>query len=130
MDDGERDNTQDWLLPEAAKPPLLGELVRRVDFAVAIARASEAAVMAVGESALDAAKQARRAAEIAERASIAALDIQNGARGAYRPKVDPGSDDKRLRNFTERADRVVARLRALEWPPVPSRPTSVIADRR
>ena len=73
MDDVDRDSTQDWLLPEAAKPPLLSELVRRVDYAVATARASEAAVVAVGEAALDAAKQARRAAELAERASAAML---------------------------------------------------------
>lgn len=129
MDVGERDSTQDWLLPEAAKPPLLSELVRRVDYAVATARASEAAVMAVGEAAIDAAGQARRAADIAKRASIVALGIQNGARGVYGPKVDPGQDDKRLRNFTERADRVLARLRALELPPVSSRPTSAAAIR-
>ncbi len=50
---------------------MLGELVERIDEALATARASEAAVMTVGAAALDAAEQAKRAAELAERASAA-----------------------------------------------------------
>jgi hypothetical protein len=100
--------THEWRLPEAEKPPLIGELVERIDEAVAIARASEAAVMTVGAAALDAAEQARRAADLAERASAS---------------ISAGSDDERpmrlvtdddgLRDFAARADRVAERLRAL-----------------
>src|SRR5258708_33606349 len=81
MSDFERDPARDWLLPEHARPPLLGELVERIDEALATARASEAAVMTVGAAALDAAEQARRAAELAERASMAMVGngLQAGA---------------------------------------------------
>jgi hypothetical protein len=102
------DATHEWRLPEAEKPPLIGELVERIDEAVAIARASEAAVMSVGAAALDAAEQARRAAELAERASAA---ISTGGR-ADRP-MRLVSDDDQLRDFATRADRVAERLRAL-----------------
>jgi hypothetical protein len=106
MEGAERDNTQDWLLPEAAAPPLLSELEQRIDEALVIARASERAVMAVGDAALDAAQQARRAADLAERASAVALSAQPPAPGLW-------SEDAALRSFSERADRVVARLRAV-----------------
>jgi hypothetical protein len=110
MEASERDSTQDWLLPESAAPPLLSELEGRIDEALTIARASEKAVVAVGEMALDAAERARRAADVAERASKAALDAQ--------PAVPaPSVEDAALRRFSERADRVVARLRALERRP-------------
>jgi hypothetical protein len=69
MEADERDSTQDWLLSEHARPPSLRELEGRIDEALATARSSEAAVMAVGAAALDAAEQARRAAELAERLS-------------------------------------------------------------
>src|SRR4051794_28950918 len=120
MEASERDDTQDWLLPAAAAPPLLSELEGRIDEALIVAKASEKAVMAVGEAALDAAQQARRAADLAERASIAALSAQ----------APPPADDPALRGFSERADRVVARLRALERRPLRSRPTSAAAGRR
>jgi hypothetical protein len=103
MEGSERDSTQDWLLPESARPPSVAELSQRIDEAVATARASEAAVMVVGEAALDAAEQARRAAELAERASAAVF-------GASR---DNNLRDHSLGSFTERADRVAARLRVL-----------------
>src|SRR4051812_33213028 len=63
MDGAERDSTQDWLLPEAAAPPLLSELEERIDEALIVAKASEKAVMEVGDAALEAASQARRAAD-------------------------------------------------------------------
>ncbi|MCW2988507.1 MAG: hypothetical protein JWM24_1445, partial [Solirubrobacterales bacterium] len=69
MEAAERDSTEDWLLPESSRPPLLSELEGRIDEALIIAKASEKAVMAVGDAALNAAQQARRAAELAERAS-------------------------------------------------------------
>jgi hypothetical protein len=107
MEGTERDNTQDWLLPESAAPPLLSELEERIDEALVIARASEKAAMAVGDAALDAAQQARRAADLAERASAVAL----GAQPPTPPTLPP--EDAALRSFSERADRVVARLRAV-----------------
>jgi hypothetical protein len=111
MEGAERDSTQDWLLPEGAVPPLLSELEGRIDEALIIAKASEKAVMAVGDVALDAAQQARRAAEMATRAADAALS----AVPPERPYPESGApyEDVALRNFSERADRVVARLRAV-----------------
>jgi hypothetical protein len=125
------DTTQDWLLPEAARPPLIGELEQRIDEALATARASEAAVMTVGAAALDAAEQARRAAELAERASSMVVK----ARGSFAPispvapaavptapprasgaRSAPGGTS--LRDFSERADRLVARLRQLQRIPL------------
>jgi hypothetical protein len=106
MQGDERDNTEDWLLPESAAPPLLSELEGRIDEALIIAKASEKAVMAVGDAALDAAQQARRAAELAERAATAALS-------ATLPPPEIPHEDVALRSFSERADRVVARLRAV-----------------
>jgi hypothetical protein len=103
MEGAERDSTQDWLLPEGAAPPLLSELEERIDEALIIAKASERAVMEVGDAALEAASQARRAADMAERASVAALSAV----------PEPTYEDVALRNFSQRADRVVARLRAV-----------------
>jgi hypothetical protein len=102
------DATQEWALPEAEKPPLIGELVERIDEAVAIARASEAAVMTVGAAALDAAEQAKRAADLAERASRRT----SGDAADGRP-MRLVADDDQLRDFASRADRVAERLRAL-----------------
>ncbi len=120
----DRDSTQDWLLPAGAKPPSVAELQNGIDQALAVARASERAVISVGASALDAAEQARRAASIAERAAATALQVQRRAssagsepqRGLDRPppaRVTDGEDD-RLRSFTDRANRVGARLLALQ----------------
>ena len=107
MEDAERDSTQDWLIPEGSGPPLLSELERRIDEALIVAKASERAAIVVGDAALDAAQQARRAAEIAERATAAVLNAEP-------PAPAQPAEDGALRSFSERADRVVARLRALE----------------
>lgn len=117
MDGPQRDSGEDWRLPEPARPPLLGELVERIDEALATARASEAAVMTVGAAALDAAEQARRAAELAERASAAALA------GSPRPTVPssvppPRTDEGAMEDFSARADRVAERLRRLQRVPL------------
>jgi hypothetical protein len=109
MDDRSAETTQDWQLPAAERPPLIGELVQRIDEAVAIARASEGAVMTVGAAALDAAEQARRAADLAERATAAVLSGE-GERGSMR--LVPSGDDG-LSDFAARADRVAERLRLL-----------------
>ena len=127
MEGAERDDTQDWLLPEGAAPPLLSELERRIDEALIVAKASEKAVMAVGDAALDAAAQARRAADLAERATVAVLEGVATAAAGNGQEQAPGNEDTRfapedaaLRSFSERADRVVARLQALERLSVPA----------
>ena len=124
MEGAERDSTEDWLLPESKAPPRLGELAVRVDEALAIARSCEQAVNVVGDAALEAAQQARRAAELAESASAVALDASRafhaGPPGpaavklAPEPVHDVTAEDDLLRRFNERADRVMTRLRALE----------------
>jgi hypothetical protein len=153
MEASERDDTHDWLLPREAGPPLLDELELRIDEALATARASEQAVTLVGEAAIDAAKQARRAAESAERASASALEASRAvaampsapqaptanasqtlaaaAAETPAPVAPPGQvGDSSLRSFSARADRVVARLRALERRPQPVRAPSAAAVRR
>ena len=120
MEGAERDNTQDWLLPESAAPPLLSELEGRIDEALVIAKASEKAAIAIGDAALDAAQQARRAADIAERATAATLDAAPPASPDPVPAVP--YEDVALRNFSERADRVARRLRELERAPLRRRP--------
>lgn len=134
MDAAASDSTQDWLLPEHSRPPLIGELERRVELALVTARASEAAVISVGAAAIDAAEQARRAAELAERASVAALDAQGRVASiaierapATGPAVAEEEDDS-LSDFSARADRLVERLRQLQRVPLPA-PTSDVASR-
>jgi hypothetical protein len=114
MSDAERASAEDWTLPERSRPPLLGELVERIDEALATARASEAAVMTVGAAALDAAEQAKRAAELAERASRA-MDW-NGYEIESQSAPLPG--DGGMGDFTARADRVAERLHRLQRLPL------------
>jgi hypothetical protein len=120
MEGSSGDATQDWLLPEQARPPLIGELERRVSVAMATARASEEAVMTVGAAAIDAAEQARRAAELAEQASAAALDAQGRVASLAQLSGSPAQEreDESLTDFSERADRLVARLRQLQRIPL------------
>lgn len=113
MEASERDSTSDWLLPADAAPPRIDQLEARIDEAVEIARASEAAVRVASAAAVDAAGEARRAAELAERASEAALAASDAA-AAPPPPEAPVWEDERMRAFTDRADRVVARLHAVE----------------
>jgi hypothetical protein len=110
MSEHARESVEDWALPERARPPLLGELVERIDEALTTARASEAAVMTVGAAALDAAEQARRAAELAERASRA----MNG-NGQALPSPQEDGD---MGDFSARADRVAERLQRLQRLPL------------
>jgi hypothetical protein len=142
MDVAAPDTTQDWVLPEAARPPLIGELEQRIDEALATARASEAAVMTVGAAALDAAEQARRAAELAERASamvvkarepvapappVAAVTVPTAPPRASASGPAPG--EASLEDFSERADRLVARLRRLQRIPLAAPAASDAAGR-
>jgi hypothetical protein len=129
MEGSNGDSTQDWLLPEHSRPPLIGELERRVDEAIATARASEEAVMTVGAAAIDAAEQARRAAELAERASAAALDAQGWVASLATRVAPPPAEreDESLTDFSERADRLVARLRQLQRIPLAAPVASDVA---
>ncbi len=116
MAEGERDSTGEWILPVESRPATLAQLEQRIDHALAVARSSEAAALEIGAAAIEAAEQARRAAELAERASQpraqepAPAPVPAAETGPV-PEFDP------LRQFTERADRVAARLRAMA--PVP-----------
>lgn len=117
MPEAERDSTQDWLLPAAARPATMHELEQRVDVALAVARSAEAAAVEIGAAAFDAAEQAQRAAEFAERAAGGAVAplVPPDDNGAEPVVVEIGVEpDERLRLFSERADRVMIRLRALE----------------
>jgi hypothetical protein len=131
MDAATSETTQDWSLPVGKRPPLIGELEERIELALVTARASEAAVMTVGAAALDAAEQARRAAELAERASLAVAraplataaeapvqgtEGEPAAEAASESKGEPG--ERSLSDFSERADRLVARLRQLQRIPL------------
>ena len=133
----ERDNTWDWILPEDVRPPLLSELVARIDEAVATARASEAAVMTVGAAAIDAAEQAKRAADLAERASAMIGRTEGATSTSAEVQPPPGreaAEDDSLRDFSARADRLAERLKQLqktpEIPPVWGGPSSGTAARR
>ena len=84
------------------------ELEGRIDHALAVARSSERAAIEIGAAALDAADQARRAADLAAAIAAGGMPPQgNGHGDGIAPEADP------LRHFTERADRVMARLRVL-----------------
>ena len=88
--------------------------------------AAEAAIEAASrardavEQAMRAAEHARRSAELAERASGTMLETRR--RRTVLPRTQP--EDESLRSFSDRADRVVARLRALQRIPLrsPDRP--------
>ena len=137
MEGSERDSTQDWLLTAEATPPLLDELVERIEEALDVAYASEQAVGAVGDAAIDAAERARSAAQQASRAAdqahrSALMAEQASAsmlEGRYRRTVvgAVAVEDGSLRSFSERADRVVARLRALERVPLKGRGRSGVS---
>jgi len=124
------DRTEDWLLPEQSRPPLIGELERRVELALTMARASEAAVVTVGAAAISAAEQAERAAGLAEKASATALEVQDRVAAmtlapvAAPPSAQPAEaardEDDSLSDFSARADRLVARLRQLQRVPLPA----------
>ncbi len=132
------DSTEDWLLPEHSRPPLIGELERRVELALTMARSSEAAVVTVGAAAIGAAEQAERAAGLAEKASATALEVQDRVAAMALaptpvPPSEPGApggdeEDDSLSDFSARADRLVARLRQLQRVPLPA-PSSGAAGR-
>jgi hypothetical protein len=125
MPETERDSTQDWLLPAAARPVTMLELEQRVDVALSVARSAESAAVEIGAAAFDAADQARRAAELAQRAAgggeVAAplpapVPLPVSGSDVEAPPVPSGGEgpDAKLRCFSERDDRVMTRLRALD----------------
>lgn len=146
IEESERDNTQDWIVPRGTVP-LVSELEARIDEALVIARASEAGVREVGEMALDAARQARRAAEAAEKSAEAAVAAQTKPALEQKEEEKPSPVERKLspaeeplppprphfevrfRSFTERADQVSARLRRL-GASRPSAPSVGVARRR
>lgn len=119
---GERDDTSEWVLPPEARPATLAQLEQRIEYAVAVARASEAAALEIGAAAIDAAEQARRAAELAAQASAGAagaepgvgpaLGRENGTVAEAEPPQPESAYDS-FRHFLERADRISARLEAI-----------------
>lgn len=82
---------------------VIAALEERVEEALAVARASEAAAVEIGAAALDAAEEARWLAERAGR---------NGS--APPPPGEVGE------SFADRADRVAARLQRLQRLPLPA----------
>jgi hypothetical protein len=109
--------------------PTLNQLEARIDEALVIARASEEGLREMGEMALDAARQARRAAVAAEASATAAAAISGPAssdpeRQKHLLAMAPGLADAasrrpaentevRLRSFNKRADRLLARAQAV-----------------
>jgi len=112
VENGSRDDTSEWLLPDRAAPATVAELETRIDEAIAIARASEAAAAAIGEAAIESAEQARRAADLALEASEAA-GRAHGVNGGNRGGAQTPRDD-RLLLFPRRAERVGARFAQLQ----------------
>jgi Iap family predicted aminopeptidase len=112
---GERDDTSEWVLPPEARPATLAQLEQRIEYAVAVARASEAAALEIGAAAIDAAEQARQAAELAARASRGMVDGEVGADADAKPEPvpEPESAYDSFKHFLERADRISARLEAI-----------------
>ncbi len=135
------DTADDWLLPEASRPPTVSEMMRRIDEAVERARSSEAAAISVGDAALDAAERARAAVEqamlAAEQAHSSArlvdrLGAELRGRGEGGPELPAARLDRSAGSFAERADRVVARLQSIGRVPIgadgahgPVRPASI-----
>jgi hypothetical protein len=131
MEASTRDSTEDWLLGEDAKPPLLSELVERIEEALDVAYASEAAVESIGSLATEAATRARdalaQATVAAEHAKRSAEIAAEAGAAATEPRTRtpliigaPMPEDPSLKKFSDRADRVSARLRALTRIPLRS----------
>lgn len=114
MEDGTRDSTEEWLLPERSAPATVAELEERIDEAITIARASESAAVTIGEAAIESAEQARRAADLALEASEAASRAHESSGAAKTGNGAAPAHDERLLLFRRRADRVGARFLQLQ----------------
>ena len=127
----QRDNTEDWIVPRAAVPTI-AELEARIDEALVIARSSEEGVREVGEMAIEAAREAKRAADAAEAAVARAVEPEPEPPVAViepEPEVQETEPrfEVRFRRFSERADRLSGRLRRLG---APQAGASVVGARR
>jgi hypothetical protein len=118
----QRDNTEDWIVPRTAVPTI-AELEARIDEALVIARASEEGVREVGEMAIEAAREAKRAADAAEAAVARAAEPEPAPEPPMavietESEVDEPEPrfEVRFRRFSERADRLSGRLRRLGAP--------------
>ena len=127
MDEGrERDSTEDWLVPDdfgreadaapspEPQPSVLEDTIRAASAAERAAMASLVAVEAAGraEATLwQIEKHLDRAIEMAR----GAVAQEAPRRAEEEPREEPS-----LRRFTERADRLVERLRLLEQRPLPT----------
>ena len=127
MDDGrERDTTEDWLLPDdygreadatpppAPQPDVLEDTIRAASAAERAAMASLVAVEAAGRAEATLwkiEKHLDRAIELARAPGASAAPLSAEEEQRKEPS---------LRRFTERADRVVERLRRLEQHPLPT----------
>jgi hypothetical protein len=116
-----RDSTGEWRLPAERLPPTVAELEARIDQAIAIARASEAAAIEIGAAALESAQQAKRAADLALAAGESAprRPLVNGKGGELRTPTGAspparGFEDERMVIFSRRADRLGARFLRLQ----------------
>jgi hypothetical protein len=115
----------DWALPAESRPPLVGELVERIDEALAIARSAESAAVTIGAAALDEAEEARRIAGLAAQDAAAGASRSAGAIGG-RPRSGPvivddsglAAASNPLEGFTARANRVAERLERLRRTPL------------
>jgi hypothetical protein len=86
----ERDKTEDWIVPPERRPPSLFELQRQIDVTTGIARAAEEAALDIGAASLEAAEQARHAAELAETSAEASVAAAHAA-VAVAPAAAPAS---------------------------------------
>lgn len=122
-----RDDSNDWVLSEAARPRSFAELESRVDLALTVAQSSEAAAVEVGAAAIEAAEQARQAAELAERAARAAqaaadAPLRAESKPEPQPEAKPEAEpepvaprqEEWLLRFTHRAERLSERLVRLQ----------------
>lgn len=125
MHEHDADSAKSWALPAESRPPLVGELVERIDDALATARSAESAAIEIGAAALEEAEEARRIAGLAAQGAAAAPVRSPGAPGG-RPRsgaviVDGapqvGASDP-LEGFSARADRVAERLERLRRIPL------------
>ncbi len=121
----DRGSTDDWLLPEDRAPQAIGpspeSIERQVSEALTVARASariaaEAEVTAklAGD---DAAACTAELTELADRVEAALGHLEARERAASRRAAEAEREEKTLRRFDERADRIVQRLRDLERSP-------------
>jgi hypothetical protein len=119
---GERDSTDDWLVPEPGQGLRGGEdgatlsrAVRRLDDRLEAVAASADAAGDLAERANASADEAQRRADaVADRAEQALAMLEARERATARRAPEAEREKQTLRSFDARADRIVLRLRELE----------------